>query len=382
MDTQNDDTERMHSHLAERVRERRRQLGITQQELAQRANLGLPQIVSAIELGEREIKASELFALARALHCNPNALFETTAEPAVVAWRKRPEAGAAIEEARFLEFCENYRLVEAWTQQGSEAVLPSIKRPQGAPSFEWASAEAARVRDSLSLGRLPAASLLRTLEEQCGVKVFFLPDLHGSAASACGSFGKAIALNADEVPWRRNFSLAHELFHLLTWGFLSPKKADTVTTWPDRIEQLADVFASALLLPADALLEHIKQPKEAYKHQVPLRRLIDVARAFDVSTAALLWRLVSLGHMKKAIVEGLLADSSFLREDSAAFGPLSPPERLPSRFLRLLETAYLKGEVSVGRVAEMLGQSLPETRQQLLQLEEDKSGAERLVRLA
>lgn len=374
--------ENVSSRLAEQIRERRNQLGITQQELAKQANLASAQIVSAIELDDREVKALELFAIARALHCNPSDLFEKVPEPPVVAWRKRPEIGAAIKEAQFLQLCENYHLVEQWTHQDSEAALPSIRRPQGAANFEWASAMAGQVRNTLGLGSLPAASLLRTLEEQCGVKVFFLPDLLGSAASACGGFGAAIALNADEVPWRRNFSLAHELFHLITWDFLSPEKADTITTWSKRVENLADVFASALLLPTTALLDRIEQLNEQYKHQIPIRGLIEIARAFDVSTAALLWRLVSLGRLKKTAVERLLADFSFLSENHAIFGPVSPPERLPQRFLRLLETAYLKGDVSVGRVAEMTEQSLLETRQQLMQLEEDESGAEQFVRLA
>ena len=41
---------------------------MTQQELAERAGFSAHQIVSQIERGQRELKASELFRIARVLH--------------------------------------------------------------------------------------------------------------------------------------------------------------------------------------------------------------------------------------------------------------------------------------------------------------------------
>jgi len=62
-------------HLAENIRGRREQLGLTQADLAARAGFSAPQIVSSIERNEREVKAVELAAIAQALHCDLMDLF-------------------------------------------------------------------------------------------------------------------------------------------------------------------------------------------------------------------------------------------------------------------------------------------------------------------
>ncbi|HKW20787.1 MAG TPA: helix-turn-helix transcriptional regulator, partial [Ktedonobacterales bacterium] len=76
-------------HLAEKIRGRREELGLTQAELAARAGFSAPQIVSSIERNEREVKAVELAAIARALHCDLMDLFTSDndrEEAPVVAW--------------------------------------------------------------------------------------------------------------------------------------------------------------------------------------------------------------------------------------------------------------------------------------------------------
>ncbi|HEX6820222.1 MAG TPA: XRE family transcriptional regulator, partial [Ktedonobacterales bacterium] len=216
--------------LAENIRNRREQLGLTQADLAARAGFSAPQIVSSIERNEREVKAVELAAIARALHCDLTDLFasdEDHEEAPVVAWRERPTVGAEDQAARFLQLCQWYGFAEQWADEERDCDLPGAHPPRGSLTLSWARSIAEEVRHALELGSLPAASLYQTLEERCGVKIFHFDDLIGSAACARGDFGAGIALNATEAPWRRNFSLAHELFHLVTWDYLSPEQGNT-----------------------------------------------------------------------------------------------------------------------------------------------------------
>lgn len=370
-------------NLAENIRYRREQLGLTQTQLAQRAGFSAPQIVSSIERNEREVKAIELAAIARALHCDLMDLFtddfEHEAAP-VIAWRERPTDGAEDQAARFLQFCKWYALAEEWAHEERGCDLPDVRPPRGTPTLSWARSMAEDVRADLGLGSLPAASLYQTLEERGGVKIFHFRDLIGSAACARGEFGVGIALNATEVAWRRNFSLAHELFHLVTWDYLGPDQGGVDAVWSTHIEKLANVFASSLLLPEASVRKSLEAHRD--ERSVTWRGLIEVAREFDVSTEALLWRLVSLDLVGDKKVRQLLDNPEFRSIDQMTFVPIHEPDLLPERYLRLLETSFLRGEVSAGRVAEMTGQSLADIHYKLIQLEGAESDADQLLRLA
>lgn len=368
--------------LAENIRHRREQIGLTQVQLAERAGFSAAQIVSSIERGERDVKAVELAAIARALRCDLMDFFaeeQDEAEPAVVAWRERPGEGAEEQEARFIQLCEWYALAEDWAGEGSLCELPEVWSPGKFPTLDWARAVADDVRDELGLGSLPAASLYQTLEERC-VKIFHFTDLHGSAACAWGDFGAGIVLNASEKPWRRNFSLAHELFHLITWEELGPEQSGSGTFWSAHIERLANAFASSLLLPESALLERLGAHRT--KQGISWRGLVEVARAFAVSTEALVWRLVTLKQVTDKEARRLLENPTFRVLDRQSFTPVRDANLLPDRYLRLLESAYFRGDVSVGRIAEMTDQSFADVHYKLAQLEEDKGGAQQLVHLA
>ena len=370
------------ARLAENIRRRREYVGLTQAQLAERAGFNAPQIVSSIERGERDVKAVELAAIARALHCDLMDLFaegEEKTQPVVVAWRERPE-DAENQAARLVQLCEWYALAEEWTDEESACALPDVRTARSAHDVFWARALADRVHGSLGLGSLPAASLYQTLEERCGIKIFHLPDLHGSAACAWGDFGAGIALNASEPQRRRNFSLAHELFHLLTWEDLGPEHSGVNSWWSNRIETLANAFASSLLLPESSLRASLEAHRE--ERSITLEGIVEVAREFDVSSEALLWRLVSLGMLKDTRTRQLLANPVFRNLDRMTFTEELTPAPTPARYLRLLELAYLRGDVSMGRIAEMTGKRLADVRHKLAQLEEDAGGAQQLVHLA
>ena len=93
----------------------------------------------------------------------------------------------------------------------------------------------------------------RDIESRWGVMVFQELMDNGSGATTRGEFGTAILENAAEPPKRRAFSLAHELFHLLTWGDEPRPTGGETEDSSKREEQMANAFAAALLMPADVV---------------------------------------------------------------------------------------------------------------------------------
>src|SRR5262249_4385121 len=144
-------------------------------------------------------------------------------------------------------------------------------------------------------------------------------------------------------------------FHLLTpVGWQSPM-----------CEKLADVFASALLLPAEPLIDAIAARIQNGK--LSFESLVEVACEFEVSIDALLWRLVNLGRLAKVDVERALSPDSQLRRLDRISRPVSPrPETgLPDRYVRLCYLSYRKGRIGRGKLAELLETSLIDLSEQL-----------------
>jgi hypothetical protein len=180
-----------------------------------------------------------------------------------------------------------------------------------------------------------------------------------SAACAWGDFGPAILMNASEAPWRRNFSFAHELFHLLTWAGSNSAEIQENPVLAEKIEKLANSFASNLLLPADLLITAFD--KHVHENRVSYADLIAVAREFEVSTEALLWRLAGLGRINSGNVEKVRSDPDFRRLDRISrHAEWWNPPPLPKRFVRLAFLAYSRGRLSKAKLAEYMDVSLPD----------------------
>ena len=170
-------------------------------------------------------------------------------------------------------------------------------------------------------------------------------------------------MNAAQAPWRRNYNLAHEVFHLVTWDSAQARAAPDQehASWLERVEKLANAFASHLLLPAEEVETQYDGRFAAGEISYP--DLVEMAREFEVSTEALVWRLRLMGKLTQEQAEEILADPDFREEDRRSmlghWGP-APEGPLPPRFWRLALSAYRRGQVSLGRLAEMLEVSVSE----------------------
>lgn len=334
------------SDIGSNIRKIREHLGWTQSDLAVGMGFASSQIISSIETGQRELKASEVIRIAKILKVPVESLLRgDTAPVPVVQWREKSESAGKEVEANFIERARRYARLEEWCKSSTAKQLGQLQLGPRC-TFSQVQEEADKIRRYMELGGRPALSLAKALEEDYGVKIFH-EDLgeNGAGMSARGDFGLAVLLNSCDAPWRRNYSLGHELFHLL-----APEELDREPS--DRIEQLANIFSSQLLLPPDAIETFVKS--KVVDAKLSYRDLIEGAREFNVSSEAMLWRLVNLGKVDRDSVVRAMKDEKFRILDRASFPTWDRPSPLPERYCRLAMIAYQRGKLGLARLAEFL----------------------------
>lgn len=203
------------------------------------------------------------------------------------------------------------------------------------------------------------------MEDRLHVLVLYVDTPPGISGAASRVPGVNCALvNREESEGRRNFDLAHELFHLLTWDALPPERTATVDAsrrgkrW--RVERLADNFAGALLMPAETL-ERAWEATSAVGDVA--ERLNAVAREMRVSAPACKWRLRNVGLLSRTYVEA--TDGGLL----ATRGRQACRDRevplFSGQFLGRIALALDAGRLSVRRAIKLLGVSMTELAQAL-----------------
>lgn len=351
--------------VSERLKHARNSLGLTLAATETRAGIGASTL-SDFENGKREPKLAQLKRLADAYR-RPISFFlaEEAIEPEVLLWRKRPDSPAAEEiQLRLRTLAQQYHNLEVWCEEHEPFELPFAAGP---PESKFRYPDAAKLahgfRKNLALGDRPGQSLLRVLEEVCKVKVFHLTfEPTGSAACTLSDrFGGAILLNSNHVRWRRNFDLAHELFHLLTWKvFRKGGATDGIEASPLE-EKLATCFARNLLMPEEPFRESV-QNGQGEGGSLGFDRLFEIARQFDVSVEA---ALRQLGFVFKRSSDEIQAHVGSLKDRITFWDTRehdNPPER-PLRFRALATQALRIGAISAGRFAEYVGTSRREAMQ-------------------
>jgi Zn-dependent peptidase ImmA (M78 family)/transcriptional regulator with XRE-family HTH domain len=332
--------------IGSRVREHRQKLNLSQADLASALGLNSPQIVSQIETGDRELKAKELVRISEILMTSiQNLLSNSPLEVPTARWRDRPENGFEKVEARLCLRCEE------WCGERVYRDLPRLSFVKDrVPKIGEVERAADEIRIVMELGGRPASSLKDALEEDFGIKIFH-DSFNGTALCVSGGFGQAILLNRDNVRGRRNFSLAHELYHLLVDG-IYPQEAQNIE------EKHAQIFASSLLLPSAPVIGLLDA--KANDGKIPLRELVATAQDFHVSTEALLWRLCNLQRMDRDKAKTIIAGESLRWVEAHGMGKNKAPEDLPERYVRLAYEAHRLGKLGRNKLAQFLETSVSE----------------------
>ena len=219
-------------------------------------------------------------------------------------------------------------------------------------SFEEAAQAGERFSEEFDLGSIPSQRLAKVMQDQLGILVLMVDAYQGISGAACRlSELDAVLIARGEVPGRRNFDLAHELFHLLTWDAMPPKHVEDAGDFGgNRVEQLANSFASGLLMPRAALESKVDWTQLGMTDLIA--GLNETAEGLGVTSSALRWRLVALKKLAKSV--GRSIPESALRNNGHRDLPDRPP-LFSQPFAEVIAKAIDQGYVSVRRAARVVG---------------------------
>jgi len=344
--------------LASRLKKIRESLEISLSDAAEKLGFANYQTLSDIEKGKREVKASELALFSKLYYCTIDTLLGLKAEKGeiVFKWRNPPSKDRIKIERRIFYLCEQYHLLEKLLDIESKK-FPLKKEISEISDIHKVIELAAEASKLLDLGSRPSFTLQKILEQNYHMKILFEPSIEGSAVSAVDpEYGNIIVINKDEAPWRQNYDLGHELFHLITWEAVVENQNDDEIFFTEDLEKKANIFASSLLLPEDEVRKNIISRYQSLKSikQLSFSDIIDIALDFGVSTQAIIWRMFNLGiisDLKKA--KELVNDPKLLQENETK-RTHEGIEKEAERFIQLAIRCLRKGLISRGKFSEIL----------------------------
>ena len=342
--------------LSDKLKAVRSNLKWTLELASERSGIGTSTL-SDFENGKREPRLGQLKVLAEAYRRSVAFFLNDEPQPAeCVLWRQRPDTPSAEElQATLLDLAEKYKTLETLCDDHAALDLPDVTESAARFTYSVAGRLAREVRSVLGLGDRPGQTLLRVVEEVCGIKVFHL-DFEPTGSAACSvsdRFGAAVLLNSKSVRWRRNFDLAHELFHILTWKVFRHDGGEQPESPSEHEEKLATCFDHNLLMPEEVFREAIDGQRRG-AGKLGTDGLLEVAREFDVSVEAVLWQIGFVYNVPSEKTEAFVNTVKEQISNRDVRERDTPPSR-PLRFQSLARQALRKGLLSTGRYAECVG---------------------------
>lgn len=350
----------MTTTIGARIKALREEKRLSQEAVSRAFGFKDRQTLSAIETGERRVAADELLRAAEIFGVR----LDYFTDPFMLvgegkfSWRQTD-----VSHGKLLDYeTDAGRLIAAFRTLGRQVGRkpPLLKQTlglTGRSSFEEATEAGERFAAELRLGDVPALRLAEVMERDLGILVLMVDPVDGVSGAACRLPDLDVVLiNRREVVGRRHFDLAHELFHILTWAQMPPDHIEEVSPRRrSRVEQLADNFASAVLMPSAALDRF--GDWAGLEGADLVARLNHVADALMVTASALRWRLVGMGRLSRALGEAVAEES--LRNngrDKPAAQPLPPLFSKP--FAEVAAAALDEGKTSTRRLSSILGLSI------------------------
>ena len=343
------------SLIGPRIKALREERKLSQDDLARLFGFKDRQTVSAIETGERRVTAEELVTAVEKL----GASLDYFTDPFLLvgegrfSWRQ-----TAVGPQRLGAYERNAgRWIAAFRVIAPQVgrVSPLLRRALGlhkGSGFEDAMEAGERFGSEFKLGDVPAARLSEVMERELGILVLHVDAFDGISGAACRlpEFD-VVLINRHEVIGRRHFDLAHELFHVLTWDAMPPEHSEEAReTGGNRVEQLANSFASALLMPVH-VLERFGDWSAIAAAELPAR-LNAAADELLVTASALKWRLVTLGRLKPAAARAV--PDATLRHNGRSAAQATTPPLFSRPFMEVIALAVDQGRVSARRAAGLL----------------------------
>ena len=329
---------------------------LSQDDLARMLGIRDRQTVSAIETGVRRVSADELVLAVEKLEVS----LDYFTDPFLLvgegrfSWRRDGADDSQLDayERKAGPWIAAYRTLAP--QVG--CVPPLLRRTLAfAPDAPLGDAARAgeRFADEFGLGDVPATRLVRVMERDFDILVLMVDAEPGISGAACRLPDlDSVLIARHELPGRRHFDLAHELFHILTWDTMPPGPWETVReTGGKRVERLANRFAAGLLMPTQALERFGRWSNLSEEHLIV--RLNVVADELHVSSSALRWRLVERAKINVATARAL--PEAALHRNGHETAEDSPPALFSRPFVEVIGLALEQGCLSIRRTGDLLG---------------------------
>lgn len=382
--------------LGQELKRARKQSGYRQEDAAKVIDVARTTLI-AIENGERRIRAHELIQLAEAYGrqvsdfvrprpaITPFTTRQFRAPPSAV--ERSPEA---VEKsvALFEDVCRNYLELERITGRSITRRYPTEYIRRGSNLEAEAEALAQAERNRLGLGTGPLPPIRDILEQDVGIRVFYL-DLEPNNLSGIyyysDELGACIAVNSKHPEDRCRWTMSHDTIH-----FLSDRRRPSVSfLWgyqriPDS-ERFADATTAYFLMPTISLQQHFDDVSSQFGDFTP-EALCVLAHRYGVSVEAMTRRLQDMRRLPVDTWDRIKESGLKIQEIEKDLGLGPTPGRrdmFPIHYRALALQALKDEKITEGHFANFLKidrlqarKIANEIQQKEIPLEKDASNAQ------
>ncbi|HLJ35893.1 MAG TPA: XRE family transcriptional regulator [Ktedonobacteraceae bacterium] len=352
--------------LGKELQQARSKRGMTQEEAAKIIEVARTTL-TAIEKGERRIKADELIKLAHAYGHQVSDFVRSRpiVEPFQAQFRGlvlpnvEDEANLMPYVDKLEELSRNYLELEQIEQVPVIRKYPPEYNIVGLRIEQAAESIAIEERLRLGLGDGPIPILRDILEQDVGLRVFYLPLIPSKFAAIYhfdNQLGGNIVINRLHLEERRRRSLAHEYAHFLTHRYKPNVLIEGVYQRLPESERFADAFAQFFLMPTSSLIRRFQNVRRT-KQSITPADLCILAHYYGVSVAAITLRLEDIRLLPTGIWEKLRNQGFQIREAQQQLNLETLPMRddvLPMRYQYLAVDAFDRALITEGQFARFL----------------------------
>ncbi|NTV61983.1 MAG: ImmA/IrrE family metallo-endopeptidase [Oscillochloris sp.] len=352
--------------LGAELKRTRQQRKMRQEDAAQIIDVARTTMI-AIENGDRRIRSDELVKLARAYgrsvgdFVRPRPTIERFTRVQFRApLQQSDEEQEQIDLAINLmeDLCRDYLELEQIAGQPLIRAYPPEYQHSGESLEIEAENLAQAERSRLGLGDGPLPPLRDVLEQDVGIRIFYIP-LDPWKLSAMYYYsdliGACIVVNSKHREDRCRWSLTHDYCH-----FLADRQRPSIEfndgyqRMPGS-ERFADAFAGHFLMPAEKLAQRFNGMKQ--QGPVRTRDILILANRYGVSLQAMVLRLEKLRLLNTGTWDKISGSNFKTQEAQRELGLGEVPGRrdmFPLHYRRLAIEAYHEGKITEGRLARFL----------------------------